>query len=126
MIGIADVIPNVKSLHKTGYTTEWKSTHDLFKDKRILLIGVPGSFIVEYAASQMRTYEFFYEKFQELGIDEIWVTSTEDTYVQRAWLNSEGIEKIQALPDPACEWAETIGMLEDMTKEGLGKYRSHR
>ena len=59
---------------------------------------------------------------QELGIDEIWVTSTEDTYVQRAWLNSEGIEKIQALIESACEWAENIGMLEDMTKEGLGKY----
>ena len=126
MIRIADIIPDVKTLHKTGYTTEWKSTHELFKDKRILLIGVPGSFIVEYAASQMRTYEFFYTKFKELGIDEIWVTSTEDTYVQRAWLNSEGITDIQALPDPAYEWAEKIGMLEDMSKEGLGKNRSHR
>lgn len=126
MIRIADIIPNIKSMHKVGYATEWKNTHDLFKDKRILLVGIPGSFIVEYASSQIRTYEFFYEKFQELGIDEIWMTSTEDTYIQRAWLNSEGIEKIQALPDPAFEWAEAIGMSEDMTKEGLSANRSHR
>ena len=49
MIRIADH-PSVNTLHKTGYTTEWKNTHD-FKDKRILPIGVPGSFIVEYVCS---------------------------------------------------------------------------
>jgi peroxiredoxin len=126
MIRIADQIPNIKSMHKSGPHTVWKDTHDLFKDKKILLFSVPGPFVVEYAASQLRTYEFCYEKFKPLGIDEIWVTSVDDTYVQRAWLKSEGISKIQALPDPAGEWASAIGMLEDMTREGLGKHRSHR
>jgi len=126
MIRVADTIPNVRTMHKVGVQNLWLETHELFANKKILLFGVPGSFIVEYASSQMRTYEFFYEKFKDLGIDEIWVTSTEDTYIQRAWLNSEGIEQIKALPDPALEWASSIGMLEDMTKEGLGPNRSHR
>ena len=126
MIRVADTIPNVRTMHKVGVQNLWLETHELFANKKILLFGVTGSFIVEYASSQMRTYEFFYEKFKDLGIDEIWVTSTEDTYIQRAWLNSEGIEQIKALPDPALEWASSIGMLEDMTKEGLGPNRSHR
>ena len=126
MIRIADVIPNIKTMHKQGVTTEWKHTHDLFKDKKILLVGVPGPFLIEYAATHMRTYEFCYEQIQQLGIDEIWFTSVDDCYVQKAWLKSEQIQKIQTLPDPAGEWAGAIGMLEDMHKEGLSKYRSHR
>ena len=126
MIRIADIIPNIKTMHKQGVTTEWKYTHDLFKDKKILLVGVPGPFLVEYAATHMRTYEFCFEQIQKLGIDEIWFTSVDDCYVQNAWLKSETIKKIQNLPDPAGEWADAIGMLEDMHKEGLSRYRSHR
>ena len=29
MIRIADIIPNIKTMHKQGVTTEWKYTHDL-------------------------------------------------------------------------------------------------
>ena len=55
MIRIADVIPNVSTMHKKGVETEWKSTHKLFENKKILLVGVPGPFLVEYAATHMRT-----------------------------------------------------------------------
>lgn len=126
MIRIADIIPNIETMHKKGPLTKWRSTHELFKDKKILLFAVPGPFLVEYAATHMRTYEFCYEQIQDLGIDEIWVTSVDDCYVQNAWLKNDKITKIQNLPDPAGEWANAIGMLEDMTKEGLGKTRSHR
>lgn len=125
MIKVAEKIPFVKTMHKTTHATEWISTEDLFKNKKILLFGVPGPFLVEYAASQLRTYEFCYERFQQLGIDEIWVTSTDDCYVQNAWLEWEGIHKIKALPDPAGDWAHYLGMLEDMCEQGLGM-RSHR
>lgn len=126
MIRIAETIPNIKTMHKHGVKTEWLNTHDLFANKKILLFGVPGPFLVEYAATHMRTYEFCYETIQDLGIDEIWVTSVDDCYVQNAWLKHENIKKIKNLPDPAGEWAGSIGLLEDMTKEGLGKSRSHR
>lgn len=126
MIRVADVIPDIKTMHKPGVQTEWLSTHELFKNKKVLLIGIPGPFLVEYAATHMRTYEFCYETIKRLGIDEIWVTSVDDCYVQNAWLKHEGIKKVRNLPDPAGEWASSIGLLEDMTKEGLGKYRSHR
>ena len=125
MIKVSEMIPDVTTMHKNGPFTEWKSTHDLFEKKRILLVGVPGAFLVEYAASQIRTYDILYENFLELGIDEIWMTSTDDCYVQNAWLDSMEISKVQNLPDPAGDWAEDIGMLEDMTEQGLGM-RSHR
>lgn len=126
MIKVSETIPNISTMHKQGVTTDWITTHELFSNKKILIFGVPGPFLVEYAATHMRTYEFCYNMIQDLGIDEIWVTSVDDCYVQNAWLKSENIKKIKNLPDPAGAWASKIGMLEDMTEQGLGKYRSHR
>jgi len=126
MIRVGDKIPNIKTMHKVGTTTRWNDTYELFENKKILLLGLPGLFLVEYAASQARTYDFYYDRFKELGLDEIWFTSIDDTYVQRAWIKNDGLQNIQALPDPTGKWAETIGMAEDMSREGLGEKRSHR
>ena len=84
MIRVGDNIPNISTMIKSGTATEWTDTHSMFKDKKILLLGLPGVFLVEYAASQIRTYDFYFDKFKSLGIDEIWFTSVDDTYVQRA------------------------------------------
>ena len=98
----------------------------LFKNKKVLVLGIPGVFLVEYAASQLKTYEFYYEQFLNLGLDEIYFTSVDDAYVQLAYMKMENICKIKNLPDPAGIFAKEIGMLEDMTKEGLSDKRSHR
>jgi len=126
MIKVGETIPNISTMHKIGKKTEWFSTHDLFKNKRVLILGVPGLFLVEYAASQIRTFDFYFDKIRNLGIDEIWFTSVDDCYVQRAYAKYDNIEKISNLPDPKGEWADAIGMLEDMSNEGIGDRRSHR
>lgn len=126
MIRVSDTIPDVTVMQKVGPKTEWISTHEVFKDKKILLLGLPGLFLVEYAATQIKTYQFLKDKIVKLGIDEIWFTSVDDCYVQRGWMKADEIKEIKNLPDPAGTWAEGIGMLEDMRREGLSKYRSHR
>lgn len=126
MIRVGDKVPNVLTMHKQGSKTMWIETHELFKDKKILLLGIPGVFLVEYAASQIRTYEFYFDRLVELGLDEIYFTSVDDAYVQMAWMKHEGVTRLKNLPDPAGEWADSVGMMENMTKEGLGKTRSHR
>jgi peroxiredoxin len=126
MIKVGDQVPNVETMHKPGLQTEWITTHDLWRNKRILLIGVPGSFLVEYPSTQLQTYDLLHDKITSLGIDEIWFTSVEDCYVQQAYKDFQKHENIKNLPDPAGAWASAIGMLEDMTEQGLGKQRSHR
>lgn len=126
MIRVGDNIPSISTMIKEGTETKWTDTHTLFKNKKVLLLGLPGLFLVEYAASQIKTYDFYFEKFKEQGLDEIWFTSIDDTYVQRAWIKNDGLQNINALPDPVGKWAEHIGMAEDMSREGLGTKRSHR
>jgi peroxiredoxin (alkyl hydroperoxide reductase subunit C) len=125
MIRVGDTIPNVSSMHKVKHNNEWADTRSLFAGKRILLLGLPGAFLVEYAASQLRSYEFLYDKFMN-EVDEIWYTSTDDCFIQNAWNKFQGIKHIQNLPDPDATWSDAIGMTEDMTKEGLSSKRSHR
>jgi len=125
LIRIGDTIPNIRTMHKVGAQTRWLNTHDLFKEKRVLLVGVPGAFLVEYAATQLRSYEFLYSKFME-DVDEIWYTSTDDCFVQKAWNKFQGLKLIKNLPDPNSEFSDAIGMTEDMSREGLGSKRSHR
>jgi len=126
MIRVGDQIPSVGTMHKQGSKTVWLTTHELFQNKKILLLGMPGMFLVEYAASQIKTYDFYFNKFKSLGIDEIYFTSVDDTYVQLAWSKHESLTNVKHFPDPVGEWASAVGMLEDMSREGLGTYRSHR
>ena len=125
MIRVGDIIPDVKTMHKDSAATNWYSTHELFKDKKILLIGLPGVFLVEYAATHLKAYDFYYSKIRDLGIDEVYFTSVDNCYVQNAYYKSENLSFLKNLPDPNGDWAKSIGMLEDMSKEGLGNC-SHR
>ena len=49
MIKIGNTIPNIEVFNKVDSSIEWTSTHNLFANKKVLLIGLPGLFIVEYA-----------------------------------------------------------------------------
>lgn len=126
MIRVGDTIPNISFMDKVGTTTIWQETHNLFNDKKILLIGLPGLFLVEYAASQLRTYDFYAARIKELGIDELWFTSVDNCYTQKAYTKNEELKNISNLPDPTGKWASAVGMLEDMSREGLGDKCSHR
>jgi len=126
MIRVGDIIPNKTTMHKDGILTSWLATHDLFQNKKILLIGLPGLFLVEYAATHLKAYEFYHSRIKKLGIDEIWFTSVDNCFVQNAYLKSENLKHIKCLPDPDGDWAQSIGMLEDMSREGIGDKCSHR
>lgn len=126
MIKLGNEIPKINVFTKTGPTIVWTDTHKLFENKKVLIIGLPGLFLVEYAATQMVSYDLLYDDIKSLGIDEIFFTSIDDYYVQRAYLKNQELQNIKHLPDPSGKWCDAIGMTEDMEHEGLGNRRSHR
>jgi len=126
MIKIGNEIPNIKIFDKHGSTITWTDTHTLFANKKILLIGLPGLFLIEYAATQMISYDLLFDDIKQLGIDEIYFTSVDDYYVQRAYSKDQELQNVKHFADPSGRWCEAIGMLEDMEHEGLGNRRSHR
>ncbi len=120
-----DQIPNVQFYIKDGANFETFNSLENFKDKRILIVGAPGAFWSDYPSSMIPGYDYHFNKFVELGIQDIFVTTTNDGYVLNNWFRSLGIKNLKGLPDGNAEWAKSIGFCVDMTNEGFG-HRSHR
>ena len=99
---------------------DWVGVHldDLMEDKTIVVLGLPGAFTPTCSTFQLPTFEEMYDQFKEAGVDEVYCTSVNDTFVMNAWFESLGIEKVKPLPDGNGDLARQLGLL--VKKENLG------
>tara|TARA_B100000965_G_C19478118_1_gene707249 strand:- start:338 stop:889 length:552 start_codon:yes stop_codon:yes gene_type:complete len=99
---------------------EWNVVNldQLMDDKTILIFGLPGAFTPTCSTQQLPGYESMYDQFIECGVDEIYCTSVNDTFVMNAWFESQGIEKVKPLADGCGDLARSLGML--VKKDNLG------
>ena len=93
-----------------------KSTDDLFKDKRVVLFGLPGAFIPSCSSQQLPEFENNCERFKKLGIDEVYCCSVNDAYIMKAWSEKIQIKNIKLIKEPhfpfrLCEHEQ---LLEDL------------
>tara|TARA_B100000029_G_scaffold162191_1_gene158250 strand:- start:332 stop:934 length:603 start_codon:yes stop_codon:yes gene_type:complete len=76
-----------------------KSTHDLWKKKDVLIVGVHGAFTPE-DTKMVQEYEAAYDEICAAGgLDEIYFICMNDDYVMQAWWKSMKIKKCKYLPD---------------------------
>ena len=61
------------------------NTTDIFKDKRVVIFGLPGAFTPTCSTKQVPGYEEMFSQFQEKGIGEIWCISVNDQFVMQSW-----------------------------------------
>ena len=101
---------------------EWQdvSTIELFKDKKVVLFGLPGAFTPTCSSKQLPGYEESYNKFKELGIDEVYCISVNDAFVMNAWADAQGIEKVKMIPDGCGTFTRSLGMLVNKPQQGFG------
>ncbi|HHI69957.1 MAG TPA: peroxiredoxin [Rhodobacteraceae bacterium] len=104
---------------------EDRTTDDYFKGKRVVLFALPGAFTPTCSTYQLPGYEDNFTRFQELGIEEIYCLSVNDSFVMNKWAESQGIKNIKVIPDGSGEFTRQIGMLVDKANLGFG-YRSWR
>ena len=99
---------------------DWKVVHldQLMDDKKIVIFGLPGAFTPTCSTQQLPGFEAMYDQFIESGVDEIYCTSVNDTFVMNAWFESQGIEKVKPLADGCGDLARSLGML--VKKDNLG------
>ena len=74
-----------------------KTTDDLFKDKKIVMFGLPGAFLPTCTNQHLPGYEKLYDEFIKLGIDEIYCISVNDIYVLNNWKESGNIKKVKLI-----------------------------
>ena len=102
---------------------EWsiKRASDLFGGKRVVIFALPGAFTPTCSSAQLPGYELNYDKFKELGIDEVYCTSVNDAFVMRSWAVDQGLQNIKMLPDGNGDFAKGMEMLVDKSNLGFGQ-----
>ena len=97
-----------------------KRTQDIINDKEVVVFGLPGAFTPTCSAFQLPKFEELYDDFKDLGIDEVYCTSVNDSFVMNAWFEQQGITKVKALPDGNGDFAKSVNMINDFTNRGFG------
>ena len=69
-----------------------KTTDDYFKDKRVVLFSLPGAFTPTCSSQQLPGFEKEYNRIKELGIDEIYCISVNDSFVMNAWATHMNVQ----------------------------------
>ena len=89
-----DRIPDIS--FRTRSLGEWKNvtTDDYFKGKRVVLFSLPGAFTPTCSSQQLPGFEKEYENIKNMGVDEIYCISVNDSFVMNAWAEKHEIENM--------------------------------
>jgi peroxiredoxin len=103
----------------------FKTTNDLFANKRVLVFSLPGAFTPTCSTYQLPGFEEQFEDFKAQGIDEIYCISVNDAFVMNEWARALNIKNVKVIPDGNGDFTRIMGMLVNMTHVGFGQ-RSRR
>lgn len=99
---------------------EAKTTDDLFKGRRVVLVGVPGAFTPSCHRNHLPGFVAKLDEIKSRGIDAVAVTSVNDVFVLDAWQKASAAEGIDFLADGNADFARATGLDMDGTGFGLG------
>ena len=99
---------------------EAKTTDDLFKGRRVVLVGVPGAFTPSCHRNHLPGFVAKLDEIKARGVDAVAVTSVNDVFVLDAWQKASGAEGIDFLADGNADFAKATGLDMDGTGFGLG------
>jgi peroxiredoxin len=100
---------------------------DIFKGKRVVLVGMPGAFTATCSRNHLPGFLAKADAIRAKGIDSIAVTAVNDHWVMNAWAKvSNAGDKILFLADGNGEFVKAIGLDYDATERGMGGIRSKR
>tara|TARA_Y100000385_G_scaffold291005_1_gene366631 strand:+ start:31821 stop:32444 length:624 start_codon:yes stop_codon:yes gene_type:complete len=98
----------------------WKevTTDQLFSDKRVVLFSLPGAFTPTCSTYQLPGFEKMYNEFREVGIDEIYCVSVNDSFVMNQWGKWAKLKNVKLIPDGSALLTMSMNML--VSKDNLG------
>lgn len=107
------------------YRWEEKTTADYFAGRRVILFSLPGAFTPTCSTYQLPGFERMAPEFADMGINNIYCMSVNDSFVMNAWAKSQNLENVKVIPDGSGTFTKEVGMLVDKDNLGFG-FRSWR
>tara|TARA_B100000900_G_scaffold266386_1_gene227301 strand:- start:4952 stop:5470 length:519 start_codon:yes stop_codon:yes gene_type:complete len=103
-----------------GYEYYDLTSTEIFKDRRVVVFGLPGPFTPTCSSTHLPTYETYYDEICKQGIDDIYCVSVSDCFVMNAWFSNLDIKKVKGLPDGNAAFTRPLGFLVDKSNIGFG------
>lgn len=126
MIKVGDKLPSATFRTIEDGKMVPRSTDELFKGKRVVLVGVPGAFTPTCHKNHVPGFVQNASAIRAKNVDTIAVTAVNDHWVMHNWGDVlGGTGKIVFLADNNAEFAKAVG-LEFDASGGLGGTRSKR
>ena len=97
-----------------------RTTDDVFKGRRVVLVAVPGAFTPACHRNHLPGFVANREAILARGVDAVAVTSVNDVFVLDAWAKASGAEGLEFLADGNADFARAVGLELDGTGFGLG------
>src|SRR6188472_4361242 len=112
-IQVGESLPQVTFRIMTADGPVAKTTDDLFKDRKVVLVAVPGAFTPTCHRNHLPGYVQKADEIKAKGVDSILVTAVNDVFVMDAWSKSAGAEGIEFLSDGNADFAKAIKLTMD-------------
>src|SRR5215212_12117276 len=119
-IQVGDRLPQATFRVMTSDGPAPRTTDDVFKDRKVVLVAVPGAFTPTCHRNHLPGYVQKAQEIRAKGVDAIAVTSVNDVFVMDAWAKASGAEDIEFLADGNGDFAKALGLAMDGTGFGLG------
>ena len=121
-----DLLPNSEIFVLENGEPTKKKIEDFFKNKKVVLFGLPGAYTSVCSAKHLPGYVNLHDKYKEKGIDHIICISVNDPFVMNAWGKENNVgDKIIMMGDPFLNFTKDIGADVDKSGRVLG-IRSNR
>jgi peroxiredoxin len=126
MIKVGDKLPNTTFRTIEDGKAAPKTTDEIFKGKRVVLVGLPGAFTPTCHKNHVPGFVQNAATIRAKNVDTIAVTAVNDHWVMHNWGEVVGgTGKMLFLADNNGDFAKAIGLEFDATG-GLGGIRSKR
>ncbi len=127
MIKVGDKLPDATFRVMTSDGPKPRKTDEIFKGKRVVLIGMPGAFTPTCSMNHLPGYITQADTIHAKNVDTIAVTTVNDHFVINAWSKQSGAgDKLVFLADGNGEFVKAAGLHYDATERGMGGIRSKR
>ena len=124
-IQVGDTLPQATFRIMTPDGPVAKTTDDLFKGRKVVLVAVPGAFTPTCHRNHLPGYVEKLNDIKAKGVDAILVTAVNDVFVMEAWSKSAGAEGLGEIAVAVGDELDALGLSMDGTGFGLG-IRSQR
>ncbi|CAM1502010.1 Fc.00g039940.m01.CDS01 [Cosmosporella sp. VM-42] len=102
--------PETSEFSQCGLPIKYDASKE-FKDKKVVLVSIPGAFTPTCSGSHIPSYTANIDKIKAKGVDVVIVVAFNDPYVMSGWGKANGVkdDSILFMSDKDCKFSRQIG-----------------